>query len=78
MNLSSWNPKPSDYARRFGLAAKAIVAGLVALLIGLNVENAIIQTIGLSAGVGLLIGAGAIALSTWRSLIRAKEAERNQ
>ena len=62
-----WNPKQSDYAGRFRLAAYALGAALVMLFLGLNTRLGLLQTLLVSGGVGLLIGAGAVALATWRS-----------
>jgi hypothetical protein len=70
-----WNPRPSNYAGRFRLAGIALVAGLIALFIGFSASSEIAQTIFISVGVGVVIGAGGVTLSTVRSRARARQAE---
>ena len=70
MSRPWWNPKQSDYAGRFRLAAYALGAALVMLFLGFNSALEFLQTILVSGGVGLMIGSGAVALSAWRSWTR--------
>jgi hypothetical protein len=67
MSRPWWNPKQSDYAGRYRLAAYALGAALAMLFLGFNTGLEILQTLLVSGGVGLLIGSGAVALGTWRS-----------
>lgn len=70
MERPRWNPKQSDYAGRFRLAAYALAAALVALFLGFGSPGEFLRTVLVSGGIGLLIGSGAVALSAWRSWIR--------
>ena len=71
-----WNPRPSNYAGRFRLAAIACVAGFLLIVLGFGAGSEVVQTLGVSGGLGLLIGGVAVALSTARSRARAAEARK--
>jgi hypothetical protein len=70
-----YNPRPSNYPGRFRLAGIGLVAGVISLFIGFSAASEIAQTIFISAGVGLVIGAGGVTLSTLRSRSRARQAK---
>ncbi len=75
MMRSTLNPKPSDYTGQYRLAGIAFCTGVLLLVFGVAVQNEWLNTIMVSAGVGLLIGGGAIILSAMRSQRRSREAE---
>ena len=77
MSRPWWNPKQSDYAGRYRVAALALVAAIAALFWGSSSGSETLQTLLVSGGVGLLIGSGAVALSAWKSQTRADEANKD-
>jgi hypothetical protein len=73
MFQSFFFPKQSDYPGRYRLGGSAFGLGLVLLLMGLSVENGILQTLSVSAGVALVIGGAFVCISAYRSQKRAEE-----
>lgn len=65
------NPKQSDYAGHYRLAARTFLVGVVSLILGFWFENEVLQTLLVSGGIGLTIGSGAVALATRRRKRRA-------
>jgi uncharacterized membrane protein HdeD (DUF308 family) len=65
------NPKQSDYRGRYRLAAGVLVVGVFLLIVGLSSSAEPFVTLLSSAGVALIIGGGAVGISTLRSQVRA-------
>lgn len=74
MGRSILNPKPSDYAGRYRLAALAVGCGAAGALLGAQAGSELLATLLVSGGIGLLIGGAATAVSAWRSQERARRA----
>lgn len=73
MKNSLFNPKPSDYPRQYLLGFIAMIVGLLLLIGGFSSDSETLKTMMASAGIGLMIGAGAVILTAKRSQERAKK-----
>ncbi len=73
MKNSLFNPKPSDYLRQYRLGFIAIIVSLLLLIGGFSSDSETLKTIMVSAGIGLMIGGGAVILTARRSQERAKK-----